>query len=143
MAADLRNAAAHSSVPCPPEASLKAATGDKILRDVFLGFIRIHVLHHAAEEPIFGQEMMEELERHGYEVSPGTIYPLLHSLEAAGLLRSRQELVDGRNRKYYRTTRAGNALLARLRSQVVELVHEVVPGRDSARPKALRRRTAD
>ena len=122
---------------------MKAATGDKILRDVFLGFIRIHVLHHAAEEPIFGQEMMEELKRHGYEVSPGTIYPLLHSLEAAGLLRSRQQLVDGRNRRYYRTTRTGNALLARLRSQVLELVHEVVPGGASAKPQARRRRAAD
>jgi PadR family transcriptional regulator, regulatory protein PadR len=118
---------------------LKAATGDKILRDVFLGFIRIHVLHHAAEEPIFGQEMMEELERHGYEVSPGTIYPVLHSLEAAGLLRSRQELVDGRNRKYYRTTAAGNVLLGKLRRQVVELVHEVVHEHVSAERKGARR----
>jgi DNA-binding PadR family transcriptional regulator len=104
---------------------MKPSAGDKILRDVFLGFMRIHVLHHAAEGPIFGLEMMEELRRHGFAVSPGTMYPLLHSLEAAGLLRARQDLVAGKLRKYYRTTRRGDALLARLRAQIAELVGEV------------------
>ncbi len=106
---------------------MKAATVEKIQRDVFLGFIRIHVLHHAAEGPIFGLEMIEELQHHGYSISPGTLYPLLHSLEAAGLLKSRQQLVDGKTRKYYRATRTGSALLVKLRAQVSELVREVVP----------------
>jgi DNA-binding PadR family transcriptional regulator len=107
---------------------MKPSAGDKILRDVFLGFMRIHVLHHAAEGPIFGLEMIEELRRHGYAISPGTMYPLLHSLEGAGLLRARQQLVAGKTRKYYRTTRAGDALLARLRAQIAELVGEVGHG---------------
>lgn len=106
---------------------MKAATVEKVQRDVFLGFIRIHVLHHAAEAPIFGLEMIEELQHHGYAISPGTLYPLLHSLEAAGLLKSRQQLVDGKTRKYYRATRVGSALLVKLRAQVSELVREVVP----------------
>jgi DNA-binding PadR family transcriptional regulator len=107
-----------------------APAGDRVLRDVFLGFMRIHVLHHAAEGSIFGVEMMDELRRHGYAVGPGTLYPLLHSLEAAGLLRAKQKLVAGRHRKYYRTTPAGDRLLARLRAQIAELVGEVA-GREA------------
>ena len=52
------------------------------------GLIRLHVLHHAAEEPIFGLGMIEELARHGYRISPGSLYPLLHGLEKKGYLRS-------------------------------------------------------
>src|SRR4051794_41907875 len=65
-----------------------------MLRDFFLGFVKIHILHHAAQEPIYGLAMIDELRRHGYEVSPGTIYPVLHTLEAGGYL-SREERVIG------------------------------------------------
>ncbi len=105
---------------------MATVTGRKILRDVFIGFMRVHVLHHAAKEPIFGVEMMDELKRHGYDISPGTLYPLLHSLERGDVLRSKQELVNGKNRKYYRTTKAGDALLTELRTKVGELVEEVL-----------------
>ncbi|MEP7181856.1 MAG: PadR family transcriptional regulator [Betaproteobacteria bacterium] len=100
--------------------------GDRILRDVSLGFVRVHVLHHAAKEPIFGLEMMVELKRHGYDISAGTLYPLLHGLETMGALHSDQELVDGKNRRYYRTTKAGDALLVELRARIRELVGEVL-----------------
>lgn len=110
----------HARRPMPYSA------GQKVLRDAFLGFMRIHVLHHAAEGPIYGLEMIEELQRHGYAIGPGTLYPLLHTLEDAGLLRSTVTLVAGKNRKYYRTTRSGDALLIKLRKQIQELVHEVV-----------------
>ncbi len=52
------------------------------------GLIRLHILHHAVEGPIFGLEMAEELARHGYRISLGTLYPLLHGLEKKGYLRS-------------------------------------------------------
>ena len=57
-------------------------------RDLYSGLIRLHVLHHAVEEPIFGLGMIEELARHGYRISPGSLYPLLHGLEKKGYLRS-------------------------------------------------------
>ncbi len=57
-----------------------------MFRDFFLGFVRIHVLHHAAEEPVYGLAMIEELGRHGYEISPGTLYPILHGMEREGWL---------------------------------------------------------
>ncbi|WP_287830435.1 helix-turn-helix transcriptional regulator [Idiomarina sp.] len=49
-------------------------------RDLYTGFIRLHILHHAAQEPIFGMGMIEELRHHGYQISPGTLYPMLHML---------------------------------------------------------------
>jgi DNA-binding PadR family transcriptional regulator len=54
-------------------------------RDLYSGLIRLHVLHHAAEGPIFGLGMIEELNRHGYRISPGTLYPLLQGLEKKGI----------------------------------------------------------
>jgi DNA-binding PadR family transcriptional regulator len=109
---------------------MASPASQKVLRDAVLGFMRIHVLHHAAAEPIYGLEMIEELKRHGFAIGPGTMYPLLHSLEEAGLLRSNVKLVSGKNRKYYRTTKAGDVLLVRLRAQIRELVHEVVDEHD-------------
>ena len=95
-----------------------------ILRDVVLAFVRVHVLHHAAEGPIFGLEMMEELRQHGYRIGPGTLYPLLHGLEESGILKSTHALVDGKARRYYRTTRAGDRLLMELRKKIADLFRE-------------------
>jgi DNA-binding PadR family transcriptional regulator len=117
-----------------------SVAGRKLVRDVFLGFIRVHILHHAAREPIFGLEMIEELRRHGYSIGPGTLYPILHGLESAGALRSRLTLVEGKNRRYYRTTRAGDALLAELRSKVREFVDEVLEPAARSKVGASRRR---
>ncbi len=97
-----------------------------ITRDLFLAFVRVHILHHAAEERIFGLDMMEELRRHGYSISPGTLYPMLHALEKAGCLRSKQEAVNGKRRKYYVATARGRRALAEVRKKVRELVDEVL-----------------
>jgi DNA-binding PadR family transcriptional regulator len=97
-----------------------------IFRDAFLGFIRVHILHHAAKERIFGVAMMEELQRHGYEMSPGTLYPVLNAMEAAGYLVSSYETEAGKRRKYYRATAAGKTALKKLRVKIRELTHEVL-----------------
>jgi hypothetical protein len=55
-------------------------------RSLYTGLIRLHVLHHAVEEPVYGFAMIEELRRHGYELSSGTLYPILPGLEKRGLL---------------------------------------------------------
>jgi PadR family transcriptional regulator PadR len=104
-----------------------------MLRDFFLGFVKVHVLHHAAQEPIYGLAMMEELRRHGYEVSPGTIYPLLHALETDGYLAREERVVGGKVRKYYTITDEGRAALAEARGKIVELTHEVVEGHGPTR----------
>lgn len=97
-----------------------------IFRDIFLAFVRVHLLHHAAEGRIYGLEMIHELTRHGYDLSPGTLYPVLHGLEKAGLLASEQETVNGKVRKYYRITAEGQSALTLLQPKVRELVNEVL-----------------
>jgi PadR family transcriptional regulator, regulatory protein PadR len=99
-----------------------------MLRDFFLGFIKIHILHHAAEEPIYGAAMIEELKRHGYDLSPGTLYPVLHGLEEAGYLSRQDRVVGGKVRKYYSITDDGRQALAEARQKIGELVDEVLHG---------------
>ncbi|WP_243648269.1 PadR family transcriptional regulator [Acidipila rosea] len=89
------------------------------------GLIRIHVLVHAAHEPIFGLAMMEELGHHGYRIGPGTLYPLLHGLERNGLLKSSLKTVEGRRRRLYKITSAGRKALEKATVKVDELHHEL------------------
>lgn len=97
----------------------------KPLRDVFLAFARVHILHHASQESIFGVGMTRELARHGYELGPGTLYPLLHRMEDEGLLAGESVTVGGKARKYYTITRKGRSALASIRPKLGELVREV------------------
>ena len=99
---------------------------NSITRGVFLAFVRVHVLHHAAEGPVFGLEMIEELRRHGYSIGPGTLYPILHALEKAACLRTKQEVVNGKRRKYYVATAKGKRALVELRKKIRELMREVL-----------------
>src|SRR5271165_6640325 len=99
---------------------------DPVTRHFFNGFIRLHILYHAAKEPVYGAEITEELVRHGYRMASGTLYPTLHLLEQLGYLRSRTQVIAGRQRKYYRATPAGRNVLAQARQRLAELVSEVL-----------------
>ncbi len=98
--------------------------------DLLSGFIKIHILHHAGQQPVYGLWLMEELARHGYTISPGTLYPTLHGLERAGYLASEKRVVGGRQRRYYTITQIGEAALAEARAQLAELVDEVLESRE-------------
>jgi PadR family transcriptional regulator, regulatory protein PadR len=106
----------------------------KMLRDFFLGFVKIHILHHAAKEPIYGLAIIEELRRHGYELSPGTLYPILHGMERAGYLDQHRQTVEGKVRKYYTITDQGREALLEARQKIRELVDEVIGESASADP---------
>lgn len=97
-----------------------------MFKDFFLGFVKIHILYHASREPIYGVEMLEELGRHGYRLSPGTIYPTLHRLEREGYLSVHKRVVGGKVRKYYSITGPGLAVLDEARGKIAELVDEVL-----------------
>src|SRR4051812_49613128 len=103
-----------------------------IFPDISLAFVRVYLLHHAAEGPTYGLELMEELARRGCEVGSGTLYPTLHGLARAGYLSVAPETIDGKVRKYYRITEQGQAALARLRPSIRELVAEVPPDESTA-----------
>jgi len=98
-----------------------------MLRDFFLGFIKIHILYHAAQEPIYGLEMIRELATHGYDLSPGTLYPILHRLEEQGYLAAEKQVVGGKARKYYTATAEGKEMLAKAYTQAWELWREISP----------------
>lgn len=96
-----------------------------IIRKLFLGFIQIHILHHAKKEPFFGVWMMEELKEHGYQISAGTLYPILHSMETSGLLEKEDRLVEGKIRKYYKITESGDGVLQEAKVKAYELFKEI------------------
>src|SRR5215831_17821328 len=94
--------------------------------DFFSGdFIKLHVLHHASEHPIYGLWLIEELAEHGYKVSPGTLYPLLHALEESELLSSYNEIHEGKIRRYYKITSNGRRHLKKAKLQMIELISEI------------------
>jgi len=99
---------------------------NKILRKVFLAFMRIHILYHAKKEPFFGLWMIKELKSHGYEVSSGTIYPILHSMEEDGILVSEEKTIDGKVRKYYSLTAKGKEVLNEVKIKTQELSEEIM-----------------
>jgi DNA-binding PadR family transcriptional regulator len=98
---------------------------EPLFRDLILGFIKVHILYHAGVEPIYGAWMQDELNRHGYDIGPGTLYPMLHALEDAGYLVVEDRVVEGRVRKYYSLTEAGRNTLAAVREKALELVGEI------------------
>jgi PadR family transcriptional regulator PadR len=100
-------------------------TGQQYL---YSGFVRLHILYHASHEPIFGLAMIEELARHGYRLSPGTLYPLMHGLEEKGFLRSRRLQMNGRIRRVYLATAAGRKALTSVKERVRELFGELFGG---------------
>jgi PadR family transcriptional regulator PadR len=98
-----------------------------LTREILLSFWKVHILHHAAEGKIYGQWIIEELRRHGYNISPGTLYPLLKRMERNGWLKCVAIGSSGAHaRKEYRLTREGTKILKLIRAQVAELHDEVV-----------------
>jgi PadR family transcriptional regulator PadR len=111
-----------------------------LTREILLGFWKVHILHHAAEHPIIGQWVLSELREHGYDISPGTLYPLLKRLERNGWLRSEAAVGEAkRARRYYHLTKRGAVVLEVLRETIIDLHHEVVEEAPVLAPrKALR-----
>jgi PadR family transcriptional regulator PadR len=105
------------------------AVGEDEHKEFLSGLIRLHILHHAVEGELYGQWMMEELRRHGYRISPGTLYPLLHALQRKGYLTSRVQGVGRRARRVYRATKKGHNALHFAKDKVHELFGELFEGR--------------
>nr|WP_233248450.1 PadR family transcriptional regulator [Desulfonatronum sp. SC1] len=101
--------------------------------DLLSGLVRLHVLHHASEQEIYGQWMIDELAEHGYRLSPGTLYPMLHAMERKGYLVSRTEKDGKVTRKHYRATAKGLEGLAVAKERLRELVGETMPGHGEVR----------
>jgi DNA-binding PadR family transcriptional regulator len=97
----------------------------KLPRDLFLGFVKLHILYHAGREDVYGLWLIEELAQHEYRLSPGTLYPILHGLEEEKLLVSDVRVVSGKARKYYRLTGTGRNALEEGKTKAQELLEEL------------------
>lgn len=98
-------------------------------RDLYSGLVRLHILYHASKEPVYGLWLIEELGRHGYKISPGTLYPILHSMEKRGYLVSEEILFKGKYRRVYRITHRGKGALRAANLKVKELFKELIEGK--------------
>ena len=108
-----------------------------VSREILLSFWKVHVPHRASEAPLHGHWMLRELRRHGYEISPGTLYPLFHRMERMGWLSSRAGRRGGkRARKDYRLTAEGQRVLALVRAEIRELYAEVASEPESIGKKS-------
>ena len=117
-----------------PKRDKSEASGERSSLDLFSGdFIKFHTLHHASEHPVYGLWLIEELAEHGYRVSPGTLYPLLHSLEESELLKSYNELHEGKIRRYYKLTSNGRRQLKKAKGQLMELMREILTKEEAER----------
>jgi len=113
--------------------------GDPVEREFLLAFWKIHILHHAAEDRgVYGQWMLQELHRHGYRISPGTLYPILARMAERGWLHA-TEPKRPRDARVYRLTPQGDAVLARLRTALDELYGEAGAPRLLAQRRAAPR----
>jgi PadR family transcriptional regulator PadR len=110
---------------CIKQLNPKGQTLSSKYYDLYSGLVRFHVLYHASREPVFGLGMIRELNRHGYRLGPGTMYPLLHGMEKRGWLKSSKQRVAERSRRVYVVTRAGQAALKSGQERVRELFQEL------------------
>ena len=104
-------------------------------QELLAGFVRMHILHHAAKDGLYGQWMIEELAHHGYKMSAGTLYPMLHSMERKGYLKSHRKRSGRTYRRFYRVTPLGRKALVLVRTRLHELFDEV----GKKRRKAVKR----
>ena len=106
---------------------------DPVVREFLLAFWKIHILHHASEQGIYGQWMLEELHHHGYRLSPGTLYPMLARMATRGWLRA-TEPKRANAARVYRLTPSGHEVLERILGSLSELYREVGEHRPARRP---------
>lgn len=110
-------------------------------RQLYSGLIRLHILYHAVHGPIFGLAIIEELARHGYKLSSGSLYPMLHAMERKGYLRSAQERSGKSSRRVYRATPRGHKVLEEAEDKVRELFGELFEHKNPGRgARGIRRR---
>lgn len=92
----------------------------KYSKELLKGCTSILVLSVLENEDLYGYRIIRELEirsENAFEMSEGTLYPILHALEKEGFLKSYWQEVDGRNRKYYHITKKGTKQLVGKKSE--------------------------
>ena len=92
---------------------------------LFLGFLHLHILYHASQQPFYGAWILEELREHGYHIGPSHLYPLLKEMTKSGFLEMESRTENNKMRKYYQISESGKCLMNELMDKVKELTDEV------------------
>jgi DNA-binding PadR family transcriptional regulator len=104
----------------------------QMMQSFWQGIVRLVILHQAARRPVYGGELSRQMRRHGYDISPGSLYPILHAMERAGFLASSIKIFKGRARKYYKLTPSGliclKEVLQSLPPFIKEILADIPPG---------------
>lgn len=108
-------------------------------QELLSGLIRLHILQHAVEGELYGQWMIGEFARHGYKLSPRTLYPMLHAMERRGFLASHEERKGRSVRRLYPATPLGWEALNEARQKVRELFKEMLPSLQPEKKKPMRK----
>jgi DNA-binding PadR family transcriptional regulator len=103
-------------------------------------FVELHILHHASERSLYGLWMIEELAEHGYKLNASQLYPRFHRLQKRGYLNRRDQVVDGKLRKYYRITSEGKKYLREQNRRLTELISEALSVGELSRALDSRRK---
>ncbi len=94
----------------------------QMMHSFWQGILKFFVLHQAAQSPVYGGKLKKQLQDWDYDISPGSLYPMLHALEKAMLLKSRVKIFKGRARKYYDITDEGRAVLAEVQEELADVL---------------------
>ncbi len=108
----------------------------RMLQSFWQGMVRFVILNQAAQRPVYGGELRRQLRKLGYDISPGSLYPLLHAMERGGLLASHIKIFKGRARKYYKLTPSGRDCLVEVLLSISPFIKKlvaVIPAEDSNR----------
>jgi PadR family transcriptional regulator, regulatory protein PadR len=99
----------------------------QMMQSFWQGILKFFVLQKIAQGPAYGGRLKKQLSECGYDISPGSLYPLLHALEKGSLVSSRVKIFKGRARKYYEITNQGRTVLAELQKELTHIMSKILP----------------
>jgi PadR family transcriptional regulator, regulatory protein PadR len=108
--------------------------------DFVNGVPELLILSLLGRQPMYGYELVQAIRQSTQgvlEFGEGCVYPVLHHLEAEGLLTSRRQTVAGRSRVVYRVTARGSKRFASAAAtwrQVVEAINRTLQGGKHGEP---------
>lgn len=100
----------------------------KYSKELLKGSTHLLILSILKKEDLYGYRIIRELEcasENAFEMTEGTLYPILHALEKEGALESYWHEIDGRSRKYYHSTKKGLKMLAEKQEEWVSFSNSV------------------
>jgi PadR family transcriptional regulator PadR len=116
-------------------------SGDPLIGDLRrAGLLPLLVLHYVSTEACYGHQLMDrilELTGGAVAVNPNTMYPLLRSLEAQGLVAGAWEHPERRSKRYYSITEAGREEHARLSRELGPRLDRIAHSIDAIRGEVL------